>query len=291
WMRGEIIPVHDASIGVTDWGVIHSDITYDVAAVWEGGFFRLDAHLDRFEASMAALRLEIGMDRDAMETALTEMVAASGLRHAYCAMVASRGSSLIPGSRDPRDCANHFYGWCVPFIHVFTPEIAARGSRLKIASTKRIPPDSVDPRVKNYHWGDFTAGLFEAKDAGFDSTLLLDHAGNVTEGPGFNIFAVFGDRLVTPETHCLEGITRQTMIDLAAEMDLATEIRALPFDEFTQADEVFTATTGGGPAPVVEVDGRIFSNGAPGATSRALIEAYHARRLDPAFRTEISYQS
>ncbi|MEM0945565.1 MAG: branched-chain amino acid--2-keto-4-methylthiobutyrate aminotransferase, partial [Pseudomonadota bacterium] len=80
-------------------------------------------------------------------------------------------------------------------------------------------------------------------------------------------------------------------IDLAAELDRATEIRALPFDEFTQADEVFTATTGGGPAPVVEVDGRIFSNGAPGATSRALIEAYHARRLDPAFRTEISYQS
>ena len=65
---------------------------------------------------------------------------------------------------------------------------------------RRIPADSVNPRAKNYHWGDFTAGLFEATDAGYETVVLLDHAGNVTEGPGFNVFAVTEGRVVTPAT-------------------------------------------------------------------------------------------
>ncbi|MEM7506018.1 MAG: aminotransferase class IV [Pseudomonadota bacterium] len=289
WMKGRVIPIDEAVISVTDWGLTHSDITYDVVGVWEGAFFRLDAYLERFEASMAALRLDVGMDLATIRQVLHRMVATSGLHHSYCAMVASRGSPIIPGSRDPRDCANHFYAWNVPYIHVIPTEVAERGAHLKIATARRIPPDSVDPRAKNYHWGDFTRGLFEAKEAGFDTTVLLDHAGNLTEGPGFNIFAVKDSAIITPELGCLEGITRRTVLEIAEDLGLPTAIRALPLAEFIEADEVFTATTGGGPVPVVKVDDRHFSNGAPGPVTQQIRADYWQWMMDPRFREEIAY--
>jgi branched-chain amino acid aminotransferase len=140
WMRGEVVPIAEATIGVTDWGVTRSDITYDVVPVWEGGFFRLEDYLDRFETSMASLRLDVGMGRDDIRAALHRMIAQSGLCAAYVAMVASRGVPLIPGMRDPRQCANHFYAWCVPYVHVVKQEVAEKGAsvleRLKHPSLK-----------------------------------------------------------------------------------------------------------------------------------------------------------
>lgn len=276
WMAGEIVPVHEAKIPVTDWGLTHSDITYDVVPVWQGAFFRLGDYLDRFEASMASLRLDPGLTRAEMRTALHGMVAASGLEAAYCAMVTSRGQPLVPGVRDPRACRNHFYAWCVPYVHVVKPEIAQAGATVWIAETvHRIPADCVNPRAKNYHWGDFTAGLFEAKDQGCETVLLLDHAGNVTEGPGFNAFALKGDRVITPDTGVLEGISRRTVLEMAAEAGLKTEVRALPLEEFLEADEVFLSTSGGGVIPVAKVGTRMFSNGVAGPVSTHLRETYY----------------
>lgn len=205
-MGSTIIPITDAAIPVTDWGLTHSDIAYDVVPVWQGAFFRLHDYVDRFIASLTTGRYDIGMDHAAICSALNDMVAASGLTDSYVAMVAARGRNPVAGSRDPRDCANHFYAWCVPYVHIVKPDAAQRGTSVWIAKTvRRIPADSVNPKVKNYHWGDFTSGLFEAKDKGFESTFLLDHDGNVTEGPGFNVFAVFGDRGLRQITACCTG--------------------------------------------------------------------------------------
>ncbi len=290
WLSGQIIPIADAKISVTDWGVTHSDIGYDVVPVWNGAFFRLDDYLDRFMASVTALRFDIGLSREDIETALHDMVAASDLQQAYVAMVAARGRNPIPGSRDPRDCDNHFYAWCVPYVHIAKPDIADQGTSVWIAkSVRRIPQVSVNPKVKNYHWGDFTSGLFEAKDNGFETTMLLDHQGNVTEGPGFNVFAVFGDRVVTSDHGVLHGITRMTALEMAQENGLSVERRPLPLDEFWTADEVFLSSSGGGVIPVVRVDDRHFSNGAPGPVARALRETYFNWMARPQFRKEIRY--
>lgn len=276
WIDGRILPISDASIPVTDWGVTHCDIGYDVVPVWNSAFFRLDDYLDRFMASITALRMDIEQDRDAIRDALADMVAASGLTNAYVSMVAARGRNPIPGSRDPRDCDNHFFAWCVPYVHIVKPEIANTGTSVWIAkSVRRIPQDSVNPRVKNYHWADFTSGLFEAKDRGFETTLLLDHTDNVTEGPGFNVFAVFGDTIVTSDHGVLHGITRQTVLDMAAARGLTVETRALPLEEFWQADEVFLSSSGGGVIPVTKVDDRHFSNGAPGPIARQMRADYY----------------
>lgn len=288
WIGGRIIPIGDAAIPVTDWGLTHCDIAYDVVPVWKGAFFRLDDYVTRFIASLAAGRFDIGMDHAEICAALNTMVNASGMSDAYVAMVAARGRNPVPGSRDPRDCANHFYAWCVPYVHIVKPRAALKGTSVWIAkSVRRIPADSVNPRVKNYHWGDFTSGLFEAKDNGFETTLLLDHAGNVTEGPGFNVFAVFGHKVVTPDHGVLHGITRATVLDMCPEAGLAPETRPLPLDEFLGADEVFLSSSGGGVIPVARVDDRHFSNGAAGPVATGLRLRYFDRIMRPEHRTPI----
>ncbi len=288
WIGGNILPISEAKINVTDWGVTHSDIGYDVVPVWEGAFFRLPDYLARFTASIEALRMDTGLTTSEMENALHDMVAASGLTSAYVAMVSARGRNPVPGSRDPRDCENHFYAWCVPYVHIVKPDVADHGTSVWIAkSVRRIPQDSVNPRVKNYHWGDFTSGLFEAKDNGFETTMLLDHDGNVTEGPGFNVFALFGDRLVTSDHGVLHGITRQTVLDMAHESGLHIETRPLPLEEFWQADEVFLSSSGGGVIPVTKVDDRHFSNGAPGPWAHTLRKRYFDWLMRDELRTPV----
>lgn len=290
WMNGRTIPIADAALPVTDWGVTHSDIAYDVVPVWQGGFFRLDDYVARFMASVAALRMDIGHDADGVKVALAQMVAASGLRDAYVAMVAARGRNPVPGSRDPRDCDNHFYAWCVPYVHIVKPEVAERGTSVWVAKhIRRIPADSVDPKVKNYHWGDFTGGLFEAKDNGFETVILLDHEGHVTEGPGFNAFAVFGDRIVTSDHGVLHGITRRTVLEMASEAGLNTETRPLPLTEFLEADEVFLSSSGGGVIPVARVDDRTFSNGVAGPIATDLRARYFDWITRAEHRTHIPY--
>lgn len=290
WQHGHLIPVADAKIAVTDWGVTRSDITYDVVSVWEGGFFRLDDHIDRFIASMRACHMQVEQGPEDIRRICHDMVARAGLKSAYVAFVASRGQPLVPGIRDPRQCGNHFFAWAVPYVHVIKPEVAEKGASLWIGkSVRRIPEDSVNPLAKNYHWGDFTQGLFEAKENGFETVALLDHSGNVTEGPGFNVFAVKGDRVVTSDHGVLHGITRRTALEMAEDAGFVTEARPLPLAELMEADEVFLSSTAGGIVPVTRVDGRVFTNGAPGPASLRLRDTYQDWRMQPRFREEVAY--
>ena len=288
WIKGEITPIADAKIGVTDWGLTHSDITYDVAPLWKGALFRLEDYLTRFEASMASLRLDVGMDRDAIRQALIDTVRRTGLTDAYVSMVASRGSPMIPGSRDPRDCANHFYAWVVPYVYVVKKEIADQGATLWVAEgVRRIPEDSVNPRAKNYHWGDFTEGLFQAKERGYDTACVLDHDGNVTEGPGFNVFAIKDGAVVTSDHGVLHGITRRTVLEICESRGVAAEARPLPLDELLDADEVFLSTSGGGVTPIRRVGERVFTNDAPGPLTMKLRETFFDWLMRDDLRTPV----
>ncbi len=290
WMSGDIMPISEAKISVLDWGFTRSDCTYDVASVRNGAFFRLNDYLERFQTSLAKVRIEVAQSKDEMRDIVHNIVARSGLQDSYVAMVASRGVPLIPGTRDPRQCGNHFFAWCIPYVHVIRPEVAARGAHLYVPrDVRRIPPDSVDSTAKNYHWGDLTRGLFEALDAGFDTAVLLDHQGNVTEGPGFNIFSLKGNVVRTPDTGVLEGITRRTVLELCSELNLETDVRPIALSEFMESDEIFTATTGGGIAPVTRVNDRVFSNDAPGQVTNRISETYLSWFDRPEFRQPVNY--
>ncbi|MEC9345652.1 MAG: aminotransferase class IV [Pseudomonadota bacterium] len=289
YVDGRYVPVAEASISVLDWGFTKSDVTYDVVHVWRGGFFRLDDHLERFFASMAKMRLSIPLDRDGVGAVLHGCVARAGLRDAYVAMLTTRGVPAPGAPRKPSLIANRFMAYALPWIDVISPEIQERGAHLVVASAKRIPPESLDPTAKNYHWGDMVKALFEAEDAGADTAVLLDRDGNVTEGPGFNVFAVTGGTVVTPDRGALEGITRRSVLELCAELGIPAEVRPLPVDELREADEIFTATTAGGVMPVSRIDGRIKGNDRPGPVSLRLKQAYWDRHARGWHMTPVRY--
>jgi branched-chain amino acid aminotransferase len=178
----------------------------------------------------------------------------------------------------------------VPFIWVIRPEVAKRGAHIKISETsERISVRSVDPTVKNYHWGDMTKALFEALDEGYDTTILLDEKGYVTEGPGFNIFMISGNRLLTPRSGMLEGISRRTVMEIGAELGMEVAATDITAEEFLAADEVFTATTGGGPVPVTRVNSTILGNDAIGEKTQGILDAYWDWHERPALSTPIVY--
>ena len=290
WMNGHVLPISQATIPVNDWGLVHSDITYDVVPVINGAFFRFEEYLSRFFSSMESLYLDPGMSKSEVQKALHQMVSQSGLRDSYVAMVCSRGRPKIPGSRDPRDCENHFFAWCVPYVHVIKPEIIDQGATAWISqNVYRIPEESVNPRVKNYHWGDFTQGIFEAKDNKYETVILLDFDGNVTEGPGFNVFAIKDGVLITPDRGVLAGVSRKTVLEIADYLGIGASIRPLSVDELLAADEVFLSSSGGGVIPIVRVNETIYGNGVKGPISVRLNETYWQWTTLEKYRDPINY--
>ena len=289
YVNGIYMPVGDAAIPITDWGYRRSDVTYDVVSVWGGAFFRLDDHLRRFRKSMGALRLQPPESDDDIRRILTECVRRSGLREAYVAMDCLRGS-LKPGlPRHPVNCKNYLAAFAIPWVWVISPEVQKRGAHLIVAKTPRIPDASVDPKVKNFHWGDLTRGLFEAYDLGADNCVLLDQNGFVTEGPGYNVFTVTDGAVATPDRGALEGITRLSVQELCGELRLDFAVRPLPVAELHAADEIFLATTAGGIMPVSRIDGRILGNDRPGPISSRLRETFWAKRAQGWHATPIEY--
>ena len=290
WMNGTVIPISQATIPVNDWGLVHSDITYDVVPVIDGAFFRFDEYLARFLSSMEDLHLDPGMSKRDIQEALHQMLSKSSLRDSYVAMVCSRGKPKIAGSRDPRDCDNHFFAWCVPYVHIIKPEIVEQGATAWIAQNAyRIPENSVNPLVKNYHWGDFTQGIFEAKDKNYETVILLDYDGNITEGPGFNVFAVKDEVLITPDRGVLAGVSRKTVLEMAEHLGINTSVRSLSVEELLEADEVFLSSSGGGVIPIIRVNETIFGNGASGPISVQLNETYWKWTTLEKYRDPIDY--
>jgi branched-chain amino acid aminotransferase len=280
YVKGRFVPIAEAAIPVTDWGYRRSDVTYDVVSVWNGAFFRLDDHMRRFQASMKALRMAPPESEADMRRILTECARKLGKREAYVAMDCLRGVPRPGLPRHAGSCTNHFLAYAVPWVWVIPEDIQARGAHVVIAETPRIPELCVDPRVKNFHWGDLTRGQFEAIDRGADTCILLDLEGRVTEGPGFNVFMVTDGVVASPDRGALEGITRMSVYELCGDMGLKSEIRPITADEMRNADEVFLATTAGGIMPASRIDGRIMGNDRPGPISARLREAFWKRRSE-----------
>lgn len=278
WIDGTITPIAEARIPITDWAYRRSDVTYDVVSVWGGMFFRLDDHLRRFRRSMDELRLHPAETEGDIRRILHGLVARTGLREAYVAMDCLRGRPLPGQPFHPASCRNYLAAFVLPWVWVIPPAVQERGAHLIVSRTPRIPEACIDPKVKNFHWGDLTRALFEAHDAGADTAVLTDLDGLVTEGPGFNVFAVTDGRVVSPDRGALEGITRLSVLELCAEMGIPHAVRPLPRVELEAADEIFMATTAGGIMPASRIGGRIMGNDRPGPISTALKERFWAKR-------------
>ena len=289
WIDGEYVPIAEARIPIVDSGFLRSDVTYDVVAVWKGKFFRLDDHLARFEKSWTGIHLNPPVSKQEMREILFECVRRSGLRDAYVDMIATRGIDEH-SLRDPRTFGNRFYAYAIPYVWIVRPEDQEKGSHLVIAErTIRIPPEAVDPTIKNFHWGDLIRGVFEAYERGGRLAVLPDAEGNITEGPGFNVFAVSGGTLFTPPRGVLEGVTRQTVLDLAQDKRIPARLEAFDAAFLREADEVFCTSTAGGVMPVTTLDGKPVGTGTPGPLTLELRELYWDAHDDPRWATPVEY--
>jgi branched-chain amino acid aminotransferase len=290
YVDGGFVPVEQATVSVLDYGFTRSDVTYDVVHVWDGKFFRLEQHLDRFLRSLDKLRMNLPLGREELREIVTECVRRAGLRSAYVAMLCTRGTPPS-GSRDPRECRNRFMAYAIPFVWIGGRERQTEGIAAIISAVRRIPPESVDPTVKNYHWLDLEQALFESYDRGADTAILLGVDGLVTEGPGFNVFAVTAGRVVTPVRGVLEGITRQTIIEICRGRDIPLDVGQVSEKDLRDADEIFLTSTAGGIIPVVRLDDRVLGNGRPGPMTVRLRDLYWEHHSNPGEYTPIEYGS
>ena len=282
WMNGKFIQLSEARIPVLDWGFLRSDATYDVVHVWKGRFFRLDKHIDRFFQSTEKLRMPCTVSRIDLKKILAGCVERSGLDNAYVEMIQTRGMS--PNfERDPRKSEPRFIAFAVPFGWILKPEEFGKGLDVLVSNRRRISPNSVDSRIKNYHWLDLVSGTFEAYDNGHDTVILTDEENNITEGPGFNIFCVDETGLNSPNKGVLEGITRQTVLDLAKELNVPFQLRPISLETLKSSNEVFATSTAGGIMSITKINGLPIGRGAPGEITRKLHKTYWDKHSDPAW--------
>jgi branched-chain amino acid aminotransferase len=289
YIDGRYMPIAQAAIPITDWGYRRSDVTYDVVGVWEGNFFRLDDHIQRFRASMRKFRFEPREGDEEIKAILNRCVALSGLRDAYVAMDCLRGRPAPGMPYHPVHARNYIATFAIPWVSVMSAEVQKRGGHLIIAETLRIPANSVDPTAKNFHWADLTRGQFEALDRGADFALLLDSEGNVTEGPGFNVFFVIDDVVLTPDAGVLEGITRKSVIEICNDLGIPAKVGKVSAHEAREVDEIFLATTAGGVMPASRIDGRIMGNDRPGPISTKIKDTFWAKRAAGWHATPVDY--
>jgi branched-chain amino acid aminotransferase len=273
WMNGEFIDISEARIPILDWGFLRSDATYDVVHVWKGQFFRLDEHIDRFFESTKRLRMPCSIERDELKKILAGCVKHSGLKDAYVEMIQTRGVSKN-FQRDPRKANPRFMAFAVPFGWILNPNNFEKGLDVIVSRIRRIPPGSIDSTIKNYHWLDLVSGMYEAYDSNSDSVILVDEKNNISEGPGFNIFCVDESGLNTPNKGVLEGVTRQTVLDLAEEIKLPVNLRSVSINMLNDSKEVFATSTAGGIMPITKINNKLVGDGTPGPVTRQIHKSY-----------------
>jgi branched-chain amino acid aminotransferase len=289
FVNSEYVPIAEASVPILDMGFLRSDVTYDVVAVWNGKFFRLDDHLDRFERSCTSLNMSPEISRQGIRDALIGCVRRAQLKEAYVDMIMTRGISEN-GNRDPRRFQNRFYGFAIPYVWLVPFDQQEQGIHLVIAQrTIRTPTMAFDPTIKNFQWGDLTQGIYEAYARDGYTVVLPDEQGNITEGPGFNVFMMQSGRLLTPASGVLRGITRQTVLDLAEEQGISAEETSISADQLRHADEVFLSSTAGGVIPVTTLDGHAVADGKAGSATRRLRQRYWEAHDETRWTTPVDY--
>jgi branched-subunit amino acid aminotransferase/4-amino-4-deoxychorismate lyase len=292
WIADELVPLQEARIPLLDQGFLHSDLTYDVPAVWDGRFFRLDEHFDRLELSCSKIRLTLPRLKKEIKQILLDMVSQSGIRDAFVELIVTRG---LKGYRDtkPEDMVNCLYMFVMPYVWCMPPEmqLTGTGSAVIARTVRRVPPGAVDPTVKNLQWGDFIRGTHEAQDRGASYPFLTDGDANLTEGSGFNICLIKDGVLYTPDRGVLEGITRKSVMDVAKANGIKIRCEVVPVRLAYTCDEIFMCTTAGGIMPITSLDGEPVNGGKTGPITTKIWDGYWAMHCDPAYTTAIHYGS
>ncbi|HHT01599.1 MAG TPA: branched-chain-amino-acid transaminase [Firmicutes bacterium] len=274
YIDGHFYPQEEAKVSVFDHGYLYGDGVFEGIRAYNGRVFKLTEHLDRLYQSAKSIMMEIPISWKEMEAAVLEAVRRNNLHDAYVRIVVSRGVGDL--GLDPTKCHRPTVVVIAAKIVLYPEELYSKGLRVVTVGTRRNHPEALNPRIKSTNYLNNIIAKAEALHLGYQEVLMLNGEGYVVEGTGDNIFLVQDGKLITPPPHVgiLKGITRQTVIDLAAERGIPTLQEVITRHDVFNAQECFMTGTAAEIIPVVEVDGRLIGDGMPGAVTKKLITDY-----------------
>lgn len=276
WLDGAWHDRDTAKVSVFDHGLLYGDGVFEGIRVYAGKVFRLADHIDRLYDSARAIWLTVPIPRDEMISVTEEAVRRSGLSEAYVRHIVTRGVGDL--GLDPRKCSKPSIIIIVDGIRMWPAELYDRGLRVITAATPIPQRESLSPRVKSLNYLAHILARIEGINAGADEVLMLDSAGHVAEGSGENIFVVKGGGIRTPPAHSgiLKGVTRDAVIELAAEAGYQVREEVLNRYDIYTADEAFFTGTAAEIIGIRELDGRTIGEGRRGPVTSELARRFHA---------------
>ncbi|MGB0132815.1 branched-chain amino acid transaminase [Dokdonella sp.] len=279
WHNGQLKPWEQATVHVSAHALHYGSSVFEgerVYATPQGpAYFRLADHTARLFESARLYEIEIGYTEGEINAACIELIAANRLESAYVRPIAFRGAGglgVIPNEGSPVDVSIMALNW-----GAYLGEAIESGADVCVSSWNRPAPNTIPSWAKaggNYLSSQLIG--FEARRGGYAEGIALGTNGLLSEGAGENLFLVRKDRLYTPTTSAgiLAGITRDTVISLAADLGLEVEERDMPREALYTSDEVFMTGTAAEITPVRSVDRKPVGSGRPGPVTLALQKAF-----------------
>jgi len=272
YVNGRLLPREEATISVFDSGLNFADGVFEGVRVYAGSVFRLDQHIKRLYESANAFEINIGMSPTEFTSVVLDWLRVNEIRdNFHLRPIVTRGNRFPP-RLDPRFCSDQ------PNVILLGGPISPanmRAQRLVVSSVRQINSDALDPKIKSLNYGNNLLARLEAVRRGVDDALMLDADGFLAEASAANLFIVKDGQVVTPWSKaCLEGITRRTVMELAAAQGYRVVERDITVTEVLNADEVFLTGTGTEITPVTEVEGRRIGDGVAGRATQTLYSAY-----------------
>ena len=281
YLNGEMIPESQAKISIRDYGFLMGDAVFDTTRTFGRQIFKLHDHLERFYHSLKYMRLDPGLTRGEMAE-LTMQVLETNLpllpEHSdyWVTQRVTRGERIYDGPDTGRLKPTVLIE-CQPLPFAARAKYYRDGLPVVVPSVRRTPPTSMSPRAKVHNYINLIQGDLEVKAQHPDAwAILLDINGNIAEGLGSNFFIVKNGVVITPrDQYVLGGISRETVLELAQQLQLeAKEADIDLFDAYT-AEEAFVTSTSFCICPVISVNGAVVGEGLiPGPITSRLLQAY-----------------
>ena len=275
-MDGKFVPWHDANVHVLTHtlhyglGVFEGIRCYQIKSK-KSAVFRLQEHVNRLFNSAIVLGIEIPFSKKEIHTAILQVVKKNKLAECYIRPIVFLGHNQMGLNPNGVDVRAAIAAW--PWGAYLGDDGINNGIRVRISSFTRHHVNITMTRAKacGYYVNSILAKA-EAVQDGYDESILLDPQGYVSEGSGENIFLLSKGRLKTPALSCsnLEGITRDSVFDIAKHLKIEIDEGFITRDELYIAEEVFLTGTAAEITPVREIDNRTIGNGKRGKTTTSI---------------------
>ncbi len=279
WMDGEMLPWRDAKVHVLTHSLHYGMGVFEGVRAYKTPnkgtcIFRLQEHTDRLFRSAHIMGMNMPFDKATLNQAQKDVVRLNKLEEGYLRPLAFLGSEGMGLRAD--NLRTHVVVAAWEWPSYMDPEANQRGIKVRTSSyTRHHVNISMCKAKATGNYINSLLALREAIESGAEEALLLDNEGYVAEGSGENVFMVRNNTIYTPElTSCLEGITRDTIFVLAAELGYQIRERRITRDEIYVADEAFFTGTAAEVVPIRMLDGRAIGSGSRGPVTEKLQSMY-----------------